>query len=98
LSDSQATSYFNQLLIIFEQFAKQDNFKTKTTRKYNKLKTKNTMYMQLMNWLGIETNWSKWNCENLIQGVRPILTKKNLDQNQFIFYQLINLSINNYQN
>jgi len=32
LRDSQAKSYFNQLLIILEQFAKQDNFKTKSIR------------------------------------------------------------------
>jgi len=48
LIDSQVKSYFNQLLIILEQFAKQDNFKIKPTRKYNKLNTKNTMYMQLV--------------------------------------------------
>jgi len=56
------------------------------------------MYMQLMNCLRIETNWSKWNSENIIHGIRPILTKKNVDQNQFLSYQLIKLSIYNYQN
>jgi len=30
LSDSQAKSHFNQILIVLEQFAKQDNFKTET--------------------------------------------------------------------
>ena len=56
LRDSQDKSYYNQILIILEQFAKQDNFKTKPIRKYNKLSIKNTMHMQLMNWMGIETN------------------------------------------
>ena len=32
--------------------------------------------MELMNWLIIETKWSKWISENLIQGIRPILTKE----------------------
>jgi hypothetical protein len=59
LSDSQYKSYFNQILIVVEQLAKQDNFKAKPIRENNKQPIKNTMYMQLMNWLWIETNWSK---------------------------------------
>ena len=59
MRDSQDKSYFNQILIVLEQIVKQDNFKTKPIREYNKLPIKNTMHMQLMNWMGIETNWSK---------------------------------------
>jgi len=46
LSDSQYKSYFNQILIVLEQFAKQDNFKAKPIRESNKLPIKNTMYTQ----------------------------------------------------
>jgi len=51
LSDSKYNSYFNQILIVLEQFVKQDNFKVKPLRDNNKLQIKNTVYMQLMNWL-----------------------------------------------
>ena len=37
MRDLQNKSYYNQILIALEQFAKQDNFKTKPIRKYNKL-------------------------------------------------------------
>jgi len=59
LSDSQYKSYFNQILIVLEQCAKHDNFKAKPIRENIKLPIRKTMYMQLMNWLWIETNLSK---------------------------------------
>jgi len=47
LRDSQYESYYNQMLIVLEQFAKLDNFKSKPIREYYKLSIKNTMYLQL---------------------------------------------------
>jgi len=46
--------------------------------------------MQLKNWIVIETNGSKQNSKNLIQGIRSIFIKNNLDQYRFLLYQLIN--------
>jgi len=48
------------------------------------------MYMQLINLIGIEINWSKKDGDNLIQRIRSILNKNNLDKNQFLYYQLSN--------
>jgi len=59
LRDSQYKSYYNQKLMVLEQFGKLDNFKSKHIWKYNKLSIKNTMHMQLKNGIVIETNWSK---------------------------------------
>jgi len=41
----------NQILMVLEQFAKLDNFKSKPIMNYNKLLIKNTMYVQLMTWI-----------------------------------------------
>ena len=90
LRDSQYESYYNQMLIVLEQFAKLDNFKSKPIREYYKLSIKNTMYLQLKHWIVIETNWSKQITKNLIQGIRSIFIKNNLDQYKFLLYQLIN--------
>ena len=59
LRDSQYKSYYNQKLMVLEQFAKLDNFKTKPIWKYNKLSIKHTMHMQLKNLMVIEPNWFK---------------------------------------
>jgi len=90
LRDSQYKSYYNQKLIVLEQYEKLDNFKSKPIWKYNKLSIKNTMHMQLKNWIVIETNWSKQSTENLIQRIRSIFIKNNVDQYKFLLYQLTN--------
>jgi len=45
LKDSQHTSYYNQKLIVLEQFAKLKQFQTKPRLKYNKLSNKFTMHI-----------------------------------------------------